>query len=77
MATRDRITLDPAVRSGKPYIFGTRITVRDVVEYLAGGMSEDELLVGFPSLTRDDARAAVAFHTREQNTDSSEAGGRD
>lgn len=64
MASNERITLDPAVRSGKPCIRGTRITVRDIVEYLAGGMSEDELLADFPSLTREDVRAAAAFHAR-------------
>jgi len=41
----DRITLDPEVRSGKPVIRGTRITVSDILEYLAGGMSQAEILV--------------------------------
>ena len=57
----DRITLDPAVRSGKACIKGTRITVYDVLEYLAGGMSEDEILSDFPDLSRDDIRACLAF----------------
>jgi uncharacterized protein (DUF433 family) len=56
-----RITVNPAVRSGKPCIKGTRITVYDVLEYLAGGMSEDQLLGDFPDLTRDDIRAVLAF----------------
>ena len=43
MAWQDRITVDPEVRSGKPRIKGSRITVYDVLEYLAGGMSEAEL----------------------------------
>jgi len=50
-----------SVRSGKPCVNGTRITVYDVLEYLAGGMSEDEILSDFPDLTRDDIRACLAF----------------
>jgi uncharacterized protein (DUF433 family) len=61
MAWQDRISLNPAVRSGKPCIKGTRITVYDVLEYLAGGMTEDSLLSDFPDLTRDDIRAVLAF----------------
>jgi uncharacterized protein (DUF433 family) len=53
--------VDPAVRSGKPCIKGTRITVYDVLEYLAGGMSEDTILSEFPDLSRDDIRAALGF----------------
>ena len=55
------ITIDPAVRSGKPCVRDTRVTVSDVLEYLAGGMSEDEILADFPYLTRDDIRACLAF----------------
>jgi uncharacterized protein (DUF433 family) len=61
MKWQDRISVDPAVRSGKPCAKGTRITVYDVLEYLAGGMSEDEIMVDFPDLTRDDIRACLAF----------------
>jgi uncharacterized protein (DUF433 family) len=57
----DRITLDPAIRSGKPTIRGTRLTVSDVLEYLAGGMSQDEVLADFPDLTREDIHAVLAF----------------
>ncbi len=53
--------MSPGVRSGKPCIKGARITVYDVLEYLAGGMSEDEILADFPDLTRDDIRACLAF----------------
>ncbi len=53
--------MNPAIRSGKPCIKNTRITVYDVLEYLAGGMSEDEILSDFPDLTREDIRAALAF----------------
>jgi len=61
MNWQDRISVNPAVRSGKPCIRGTRITVYDVLEYLAGGMSEDEILSNFPDLTREDIRASLAF----------------
>jgi uncharacterized protein (DUF433 family) len=55
------ITTDPAVRSGKPCIRDTRVTVTDVLEYLAGGMTEDEILNDFPRLNREDIRACLAF----------------
>jgi uncharacterized protein (DUF433 family) len=58
---RNHIAVDPGLRSGKPCIKGTRITVYDVLEYLAGGMSEAEILADFPDLTRDDVRACLAF----------------
>lgn len=61
MDFRDRITIDPEVRSGKPCIKGTRITVYDILEYLAGGMTEDEILEDFPSLQREDIRAVLEF----------------
>ncbi len=61
MNWQDRISVNPAVRSGKPCIRETRITVYDVLEYLAGGMTEDEVLADFPDLTRDDIRACLAF----------------
>lgn len=55
------ITIEPGKRSGKPCIRGMRITVQDVLEYLASGMSEDEILADFSELTRDDIRACLAF----------------
>lgn len=61
MEYRDRITIEPGKRSGKPCIRGLRITVSDVLEYLAAGMTEDEILAEFPDLERDDIRAALAF----------------
>lgn len=61
MRLEDRITVTPGVRSGKPCIRGTRIAVYDVLEYLAGGMSEGDILSDFPSLTADDIRACLAF----------------
>jgi len=61
MRFQERITVMPGVRSGKPCIRGTRITVYDVLEYLAGGMTEDEILTDFPSLSREDIRACLEF----------------
>jgi uncharacterized protein (DUF433 family) len=55
------ITIEPDKRSGKPCIRGTRMTVTDVLEYLAGGMTEAELLAEFPDLTAADILACLAF----------------
>ena len=55
------ITIEAGKRGGKPCIRGMRITVYDVLEYLASGMSADEILADFPDLTRDDIRACLAF----------------
>ena len=69
MDWKDRIVVDPEVRSGKPRIKGTRITVYDVLEYLAAGMTEDQLLSDFPDLSREDIRACLAFAAaRERRT---------
>jgi uncharacterized protein (DUF433 family) len=61
MRFQERITVIPGVRSGKPCIRGTRVTVYDVLEYLAGGMTEDGILTDFPSLSREDIRACLEF----------------
>lgn len=61
MNFEDHISIDPDVRIGKPCIKGTRITVYDVLEYLAGGMSEEEILEDFPSLTKKDIQMVFAF----------------
>lgn len=61
MRFQERITVIPGVRSGKPCIRGTRITVYDVLEYLAGGMTEGEILTDFPSLSREDILACLEF----------------
>lgn len=58
---RSRITLDPAMRGGKPCIRGLRITVYEVLEYLASGMSEGQILADFPDLERADLQACLAF----------------
>ena len=60
MEYRHLITIEPDKRSGQPCIRGLRITVQDVLEYLASGMSIDEILVDFPDLTVDDIRACLA-----------------
>jgi len=61
MSWEDLIVVTPGVRGGKPCIAGTRITVQDVLEYLASGMTEAALLEDFPSLTSDSVRAVLAF----------------
>ena len=53
--------MNPEIRFGKPTVRGTRITVGDVLSYLASGMKEDEILADFPQLTREDIRACLAF----------------
>ena len=65
----DRIAVDPAIRFGKPCVRGTRISVGDVLGYLAAGMSEAEILVDFPQLTSEDVRACLAYAAeRERRT---------
>jgi uncharacterized protein (DUF433 family) len=61
MAHADRITSEPGKRSGKPCIRGLRITVSDVLECLASGMTEGEILRDFPELESEDIRACLAF----------------
>ena len=61
MAKFERITVDPPVRFGKPCVRGTRLTVGDVLGYLAGGMTEAEVLASFPQLTHEDILACLAF----------------
>jgi len=61
MDYRKIITIEPGKRSGKPCIRGMRMTVTDVLEYLAGGMTEEEILAEFPDLTAEDIRACLAF----------------
>ncbi|MCU0424353.1 MAG: DUF433 domain-containing protein [Candidatus Kapabacteria bacterium] len=61
MNYQDIITIEPDKRSGKPCIRGLRITVFDILEYLASGMTHEEILSEFPDLTTDDIRACLAF----------------
>ena len=55
------ITIEPGKRNGKPTVRGTRMTVTDVLEYLASGMSEKEILSDFPDLTAEDIKACLTF----------------
>ncbi len=55
------ITIEPGKMGRKPCIRGLRITVYDILDYLAAGMTEDEILHDFPDLTREDIRACLAF----------------
>jgi uncharacterized protein (DUF433 family) len=55
------ITIEPDKRSGQPCIRGLRMTVQDVLEYLASGMSVNEILADFPDLTAEDIQACLAF----------------
>ena len=65
----DRIAVDPAIRFGKPCVRGTRISVGDVLGYLAGGMSAAQILADFPQLASDDVRACLAYAAeRERRT---------
>ena len=61
MNYQDIITIEPGKRGGKPCVRGMRITVYDVLEYLASGMSQQEVLADFPYLTEEDIRACLAY----------------
>jgi uncharacterized protein (DUF433 family) len=61
MQYREIITIEPGKRGGKPCVRGMRITVYDVLEYLASGMSHQEILDDFPYLTEEDIRACLSF----------------
>ncbi len=61
MNYQDIITIEPGKRGGKPCIRGMRITVYDVLEYMASGMSQQEVLQEFPYLTEEDIRACLAY----------------
>ena len=61
MDYRQRIAIDPLIRSGKPCVRGTRITVADVLDYLGGGMTMAEVLEDFPDLTAEDIQACLSF----------------
>ena len=61
MNYQDHITIEPDKRGGQPCIRGMRITVYDVLDYLASDMTEEEILADFPDLTHEDIRACLAF----------------
>lgn len=68
MSYKDIITIEPGKRGGKPCIRGMRITVYDVLGYLASGMTNEEILDGFPYLTEEDIRACLSYAAdREKN----------
>ena len=69
MTYDDRITIEPGKRGGKPCVRGFRITVYDVLSYLAAGMTVEEVLADFPELTREDILACLSFAAdRERQT---------
>lgn len=69
MDYKDIITLEPGKRRGQPCIRGLRITVYDVLDYLASGMSHQQILEDFPYLSEEDIRACLAFAAdRERRT---------
>ncbi len=61
MNYRDFITIEPGKRGGKPCVRGLRITVYEVLEYLASEMTEQEILADFPDLTHQDLKACIAY----------------
>ena len=66
MGLHERITINPTVRFGKPCIHGTRLTVGDVLGYLANGMTEAELLQDFPQLSHEDVLACLAYAAQRE-----------
>lgn len=64
---RQIITIEPGKRGGKPCIRGMRITVGDILGWLAAGMSMDEIVSDFPELTKDDIYASLAFAADKEN----------
>ena len=65
---KGRITVEPGKRGGKPCIRGLRITVYDVLDYLASGMTEAEIVADFPDLEAEDIRACLAFAADRERT---------
>ena len=61
MNYQDYITIDPSKRGGKPCVRGLRITVHEVLDYLASDLTEEEILEDFPDLTPADLKACIAF----------------
>jgi len=68
MHYKTRITIEPGKRGGKPCVRGLRITVYDVLEYLASGMSSQEITEDFPYLTRDDILACLSYAAERERT---------
>ena len=68
MQYQNIITLEPGKRGGKPCIRGMRITVYDILEYLASGMSQQEILNDFPDLTKEDILASLSFAAQRERS---------
>jgi uncharacterized protein (DUF433 family) len=68
MNYRDIITIEPGKRGGKPCIRGLRMTVYDVLQYLASGMTPQQLLIDFPDLTAEDIQACLAYAADRERT---------
>ncbi len=66
MQYQNLITIEPGKRGGKPCIRGMRITVYDVLEYLASGMTQQEVLHDFPYLTKEDILACLSFAAQRE-----------
>ena len=67
MELLDRITVEPGKRGGKPCIRGLRITVYDVLGWLAAGMTEQEILADYPELVSEDIRACLAYAAEREH----------
>ena len=65
---KEYITIEPGKRSGKPCVRGLRITVYDILNMLADGMSFDEIIDDFPKITREDILACLAFAAERENS---------
>ena len=65
---RSRITVEPGKRAGRPCIRGMRITVYDVLTYLAAGMTPEEIFNDFPYLTQEDIQACLAFAAERERS---------
>jgi uncharacterized protein (DUF433 family) len=68
MNYKDIITIEPGKRGGQPCIRGMRMTVYDVLDYLASGMTPEEILDDFPYLTKEDIRACLAYAADREKT---------
>lgn len=67
MELLDKITIEPGKRGGKPCVRGLRITVYDVLGWLAAGMTEQEILADYPELTSEDIRACLAYAAEREH----------
>lgn len=67
MSYKEIITIEPGKRGGKPCIRGTRITVYDILSYLASGMTYEEILEDFPYLTKEDILASLEYAAEREH----------